>query len=139
MAITYTNVIQDNIIDSLNTLLSNEFAIPVYYDEHKGNQSFLLTPSEDSVISFTNQSQTRSYSFDISYELTSGGAYNKNRLKQVTEIAERLKRLIHNNISNSPSSVDKWMDARAETITYERDENKQSAILEFICTSVESL
>ena len=139
MAITYTNVIQDNVIDSLNTLLSDEFSVPIYYDEHKGNQSFLLTPSEDSAVSFTNNSSTRSYSFEISYQIASGGVYHKNKLKQVTEIAERVKRLIHNNSSYSPSSVDKWIDARIETINYEKDENKQSAVMEFICTSVESL
>ena len=112
MPITYTNVIQDNVIDSLNTLLSDEFSVPIYYDEHKGNQSFLLMPSEDSAVSFTNNSSTRSYSFEVSYELVSGGTYHKNKLKQVTEIAERVKRLIHNNSSYSPSSADKWIDAR---------------------------
>ena len=48
MAITYTNVIYDNVIDSLNTLISDEFSIPVRYDDHTGNQSFLITPATSS-------------------------------------------------------------------------------------------
>ena len=41
MAITYSNTIYDDIIETLATLINNEFGIAVYYDEHKPPQSFM--------------------------------------------------------------------------------------------------
>lgn len=85
MAITYENVVFDRVIESLNTLLGNEFSIPIRYDEHKGNQSFLITLGEDELVDYNSDGQTRIYSIDISYEVVSGGEYNKNHIKQVSE------------------------------------------------------
>ena len=139
MAISYENVIQDRVIDSLHTLLADEFSIPIYFDEHKGNHSFLITPNEDTVLSFMQKGQTRSYAVNISYEIASDGEHTKLSMKRITEIAERIKRLIMNNIAYSPSSVYKWHDARIETIAYARNEGILSANLEFVCTSIETL
>jgi len=139
MAITYENVVFDRIIESLNTLLADEFSIQIRYDEHKGNHSFLITPGEDELIELISKGQSRTYSILISYELTSGGEYTKNHVKQVSEIAERVKRLIMNNVSYSPSDVYKWHDGRIETITYARADGILSANMEFVCTSLETL
>jgi hypothetical protein len=135
--ITYENVVFDRIIESLNTLLADEFSIPVRYDEHKGNQSFLITPGEDELIEYNSDGQTRTYSIAISYEVISGGEYTKNNIKQVSEIAERVKRLIQNNTAYSPSDVYKWHDGRIETITYARGDGVLSAALDFACTVTE--
>ena len=137
--ITYENVVFDRIIESLNTLLADEFSIPIRYDEHKGNQSFLITPGEDELIEQASGMQVRSYNINISYEIKSGGEYTKNNMKQVSEIAERVKRLIMNNVSYSPSDVYKWHDGRIETITYARADGILSANMEFMCTSLETL
>ena len=135
--ITYENVVFDRIIESLNTLLADEFSIPVRYDEHKGNHSFLITPGEDELIELISGGQSRTYSILISYELTSGGEYTKNNVKQVSEIAERVKRLIMNNTAYTPSDVYKWHDGRIETITYSREDGILKANLEFNCTVTE--
>ena len=74
MAITFTNISYDNVIDSLNTIISDEFAIPVKYDEHKGNQSFLITPEDDSLDHQTPGMQVREHTVGISYQLKTGGA-----------------------------------------------------------------
>jgi len=137
MAITYENVVFDRIVESLNTLLADEFSIPVRYDEHKGNQSFLITPGEDELIEHNSDGQTRTYSIAISYEVVSGGEYTKNNIKQVSETAERVKRLIQNNTAYSPSDVYKWHDGRIETITYARGDGVLSAALDFACTVTE--
>jgi len=139
MAITYENVVFDRIVESLNTLLADEFSIPIRYDEHKGNQSFLITPGEDELIDLISGGQSRTYSILISYELISGGEYTKNNVKQVSEIAERVKRLIHNNTAYTPSDVYKWHDGRIETITYTREDGILKANLEFNCTVTEVL
>ncbi len=137
MAITYENVVFDRVIESLNTLLADEFSIPIRYDEHKGNQSFLITPGEDELIEHHSTGQSRTYSVAIQYQLVSGGEYTKNNVKQVSEITERVKRLIHNNTAYSPSSTYKWHDGRIETITYSRGDGILSADMEFTCTVTE--
>ena len=137
MAITYENVVFERIIESLYTILGNEFSIPIRYDEHKGNQSFLITPGEDELIEYNSDGQTRTYSIAISYEVVSGGEYTKNNIKQVSETAERVKRLIQNNTAYSPSDVYKWHDGRIETITYARGDGVLSAALDFACTVTE--
>ena len=142
MAITYENVIYDRVIDSLQTILANEFSIPVLFDEHEGNQSFLITPVDDTLITLISKGQARTYIVNISYQLDSGGNYTKNSVKQVTEIAERVKRIIFNNTAYSPSSTYKWHDGRIESIVYSRDEDDPSllnAVLQFNCASMETL
>jgi|TARA_R100001530_G_scaffold121316_1_gene88736 hypothetical protein len=142
MAITYENVIYDRIITGLHTLIADEFSIPIYFDEHESNQSFLITPGEDSLIELMSNGQTRNYAVNISYQLQSGGNYTKNSVKQVTEIAERIKRLIHNNTAYSPSSSYKWHDGRCEMVEYSRDPDDPSllnAVLQFNCASMETL
>ena len=61
MAITFENVHYDRVIDSLNTLLSNEFSIPVRYDEYTLPQSFLLLPQSDDLAEVLSFCQTREY------------------------------------------------------------------------------
>ena len=138
MAITYENVVYDRVIESLYALLGNEFGIPIRFDEHKGNQSFLITLGDDELVGLISTGQTREYSVGISYQLVAGGDYGKNQIKQVSEIAERVKKLIHNNTAYSPSGTYKWHDGRIETITYAQTEGILSATIAFACVSTES-
>ncbi|QDP48487.1 MAG: hypothetical protein Unbinned6747contig1000_45 [Prokaryotic dsDNA virus sp.] len=140
MPITFENIIYDRIVDALNGLLANEFNIPIYLDEHKGNQSFLLTPSADDINEYGNNFQSRDYTIEITYQIKIGGAYTKNSIKQVSNIAERTKRLIYNNASYSPSSSYKWHDGRIESIEYVREDESPdliTAVIIFNCTSTE--
>ena len=140
MAITYENIIHDRIMDGLQTLLANEFNIPVYYDEHRGNQSFLLTPSSDAIDEYGQNFQSRAYEVEINYQLKTGGQFTKNSIKQVSNTAERVKRLIFNNAAYSPSDSYKWHDGNIESIEYERDEEALdliNAVISFSCTSTE--
>ena len=61
MAITYENVIYDRVIDSMNTILADEFNISVVFDEtaDRGNQSFLVTPGEDNQVDTLASGQLR--------------------------------------------------------------------------------
>ena len=142
MAITYENVIFDRVIDSLQTIIADEFNIQVYFDEHEGNQSFLITLESDELIELLANGQAREYTINIDYELRLGGNYTKNSVKQVSEITERMKRLIHNNTAYSPSGTYKWHDGRIESTSFSRDEDDPGlshAVMQFICTSTESL
>lgn len=128
MAITYENVVFDRVIESLNTLLADEFSIPIRYDEHKGNQSFLITPGEDELIEQASGMQVRSYSVNISYELRSGGEYTKNNMKQVSEITERLKRLLFNNAIYDVSGTNKFFNGIVDSVQYGRNAEDQSIL-----------
>ena len=128
MAVTYKNVVYDRVISSLHTLIADEFSIPILFDEHEGNQSFLITPVSDSLIDFAANSQTRDYAVEISYQVQSSGDYTKNVVKQITEMTERLKRLLYNNSAYSPSDSYKWHDGRVQSIEYSRNEDDNSII-----------
>ena len=128
MAVTYENVLFDRVISGLHTLIADEFSIPILFDEHEGNQSFLITPVSDSLIDFAANSQTRNYAVEISYQVQSSGNYTKNVVKQITEMTERLKRLLYNNSAYSPSDSYKWHDGRVQSIEYSRNEDDNSII-----------
>jgi len=138
MPIDYTNTINDKIMETLANLINAEFSIPIYYDEHRGNQSFLLIPTSDNLITHLQSGIEREYSIEIEYELKTAGVYNKNDLKQVSNIMERLKRLVFNNMS--ADNGDTWFDAGLENIEYLRDEDNQNvlkSIASFNCTNIE--
>ena len=91
MPTNFINIIFDEILEKLATIINGEFNIPVYYDEHKGNQSFLLIPESDELVTNVTSGMQRQYNIIINYELKSGGKYTKNTIKQVSNIMERLE------------------------------------------------
>ena len=64
--------------------------------------------------------------------------YTKNNFKQVSNIMERLKKLIFNNISYNNGAT--WFDAKIQSVQYERDDEDQSlirGIANFNCQNIE--
>jgi len=140
MAITFENIHYDRVIDSLNTLLSDEFSIPVRYDDYTLPQSFLLLPESDDLIEQLSTGQVREYGVSIGYQLKIGGKYGRQNMKQVSSKAEQVKRLIINNTAYSPSSSYKWHGANITSIEYEKDEDDPSllrALMTFNCIVTE--
>ena len=138
MPITFTNTIYDDVMESLATLINNEFTIPVHYDEHRGNQSFLLVPESDTLVTYMSSGAQREYDILVNYQLKFGGQYTKNNIKQVSNVMERLKRLILNNVSYS--NGEKWFDANISNIEYEIDEDDPTllrGIGTFNCQNIE--
>lgn len=140
MPIDYTNILFTNILKPLATLVNNEFNISVYYDEHRGNSSFVLTPQSDDLVTQLSYGTQREYNIEINYQLKLGGNYNKNSIKQVSGIMERLKKLINSNtISNNGSE---FFDANISSIEYQRDEEDASllrGVATFNCQNIEVL
>ena len=128
MAVTFTNVIYDQVIESFNTILVDEFSVPVYYDEHLGNQSFLITPVSDELEELLTTAQVRNYTVNISYQVDIAGNYTKLSIKQVSNIAERVKRLIYNNRNYTVSGSRKFNNATVDDIEYVRDEDNQDLV-----------
>lgn len=85
-------------------------------------------PGDDTLTEYAANSQTRTYSVDVSYQIISSGNYTRNIVKQVTEMTERLKRLLFNNSAYSPSDSYKWHDGRVQSISYSRNEDDDSLI-----------
>ena len=140
MAVTYENVIYDRVINNLHSIMADEFSIPIYFDAHEGNQSFLITPVSDELEDSLTSGQIRNCEVEISYQLTSSGNYTKNSVKQVSEIAERLKRLLYNNRNYAVSGTTKFYNGIVNGITYERDEDDDGllrGIVSFTCTTME--
>ena len=140
MAISYENVVYDRVIESLSSIIADEFSIPILYDAHEGNQSFLITPIADELNELLTSGQTRNVEVNISYELLRSGNYTKNSVKQVSEIAERLKRLLYNNKVYDVSGSNKYFNGSVESIIYERDQDNDEllrAITSFTCQTLE--
>lgn len=140
MAVTYENVIYDRVIGNLHSIMADEFSIPIYFDAHEGNQSFLITPVSDELEDSLTSGQIRNCEVEISYQLSSSGNYTKNSVKQVSEIAERLKRLLYNNRNYAVSGTTKFYNGIVNQVTYERDEDDDGllrGIVSFTCTTME--
>ena len=140
MAISYENVIFDRVIESLSSIIADEFSMPIMYDAHEGNQSFLITPVSDDLEELLTSGQTRNVEVSISYQLQRSGNYTKNSVSQVSNVAERLKRLLYNNKVYEVSGTTKYFNGSVENITYERDEDDDTllrAITSFTCQTLE--
>ena len=141
MAISYTNIIKTNVLDSIEKLLEDEFGgIPVGY-EAKGNECFILQPEEDTLVELLSSGQVRLYSVLIIYEMIKAGNMELNK-DHMTNRAERVKRLIYNNSAYSPSSTYKFHDGSIESITYEIDEDDpelKRANISFTCIVTEAI
>ncbi len=135
--IDYNNKIFD-IVDKIRDLIANETSIPIYLDSHQGNHSILLQVVSDNLTELVATGQTRNYSILISYELNTGGNYTHNTLKQVTNVAEHIKRLFAPDNNFSVSGY--WHNGEIESVEYEREEDDESvvrALLTFNCLSLE--
>lgn len=138
MAITFTNIIFDEIIENLAKLINDEFNIPVHYNEHKGVQSFLLTGLSDDFVTNLSTGVQREYAVEVNYQLKIGGQYTKNNIKQVSNVMERFKRLVFNNKILSNGS--EWFDAQVSSINYEQNEDDETllnGIANFTCQNIE--
>jgi len=137
MAITFENVIFDRVIDNLNSIIANEFGIQIFYDEHQGNQSFLLQPVTDEVLDTLSHGQIREVTVNIQYELDLSNNITKNSFKQVMSITERLKRLLFNNNTHSVSGENQFRNGSVGSVEYEQEDDKIRSITTFTCQTLE--
>ena len=135
--ISYTNRIKI-VMDGVEKLIEDEFNVPVM-DTHAGNESIVLVPGEDSLITHISTGMVRNYALEIIYTMSSGGGFE--RIKDhLTNRAERIKKLLFNYSSYSPSGTYFWHDGRIESIEYSQDEDEPDlwmATITFMCTITE--
>tara|TARA_Y100000401_G_C8142209_1_gene135414 strand:+ start:58 stop:477 length:420 start_codon:yes stop_codon:yes gene_type:complete len=137
MAISFENVIFERIIESVNTIIADEFSIQIFYDEHQGNQSFLIQPVSDEIVDTLSHGQIREVTINIQYELDLSNKITKNAFKQVMSITERLKRLLFNNNTYSVSGSNQFRNGSVANIAYEQEEDILRSITTFSCQTLE--
>lgn len=136
--ITYENMV-DRVIDGVSDILITEFpGIQIAFDKIRPN-TFLLTPGEDNLLQLLSGGQLREYTLTITHELNIGSMDNRNGIKAVANIAERIKRLFapDNNSSYSPSNAYKWHGGQILSCEYERDEDSPDIMRVLITFSCE--
>lgn len=139
--ITFENVIYDRVLTPLRDLLDAELPdIPVNFDEHTGPHSILVVPNGDSLIDVFANGQGRTYSANISYRKKHSNAIQFDDWVALTNMAEHIKRLLHDNRNYSPSGTYKFHDGQVGEVTYSvdaEDIDYKIVTLEFECTSTE--
>ena len=138
MAITFENIYKNRVIDNIQKLLKeNLSSIPVLYDEHRGQESFLIVPESDSFVDYASNVHIREFSTSINYQLRKGGEYTKdNQLNRLTMVAEIVKRILFDNRNLESDNVSQWYSGQVLSVEYTRDEDDETisnAIITFQC------
>ena len=142
MAITFENIYKNRVIDNIQKLLKeNLSSIPVFYDQHRGQESFLIVPESDSFVDYASNVHIREFSTSINYQLRKGGEYTKdNQLNRLTMVAEIVKRILFDNRNLESDNVSQWYSGQVLSVEYTRDEDDETisnVIITFQCNTNE--
>ena len=104
MAITFTNVFKDKILDTIRSFLNTEFAgtISVYTGGFKnmGNQSIKLTPIGNDLAEHRTSGEIREYIVDIGYYFKEK-ALKRDAWEHILRMVSRIENLFDDNRSNT--------------------------------------
>ena len=104
MAITFTNVFKDKILDTIRSFLNTEFAgtISVYTGDFKnmGNQSIRLTPVGNDLTEHRTSGEIREYIVDIGYYFKEK-ALEKDAWEHILRMVSRIENLFDDNRRNT--------------------------------------
>ena len=128
MAITFENIYKDRVLDNIQKLLKqNLSSIPIFYSDHRGQESFLIIPESDTFLDHSSNVHLRQYSTTINYRLRRGGEYTKdNHLNRLTTIAESVKRILFDNKNFESDSTSQWYNGIVDSVEYTRDEDDEN-------------
>ena len=104
MAITFVNIWETKILDTIRTFLNAEFAgsIPVYTGNFKdmGNQSIRLNPIGSDLIEYNTTAETREYILDVSYTFKEK-MLKKDTWEHILRQVSHIEALFFNNQNNT--------------------------------------
>ena len=104
MAITFTNVFKDKILDTIRSFLNTEFAgvIPVYTGNFKdmGTQSLRMTPVGNDLIENRTNGEIREYIVDIGYYFKEK-ALKRDVWEHILRQVSRIENLFNDNLNNT--------------------------------------
>jgi hypothetical protein len=104
MPITFVNIWETKILDTIRTFLNAEFAgsIPVYTGNFKdmGNQSIRLNPVGSDLIEYNTTAETREYILDVSYTFKEK-MLKKDTWEHILRQVSHIEALFFNNQNNT--------------------------------------
>ena len=104
MAITFTNVFKDKILDTIRSFLNTEFAgvIPVYTGNFKdmGTQSLRMTPVGNDLVENRTNGEIREYIVDIGYYFKEK-ALKRDVWEHILRQVSRIENLFDDNRNNT--------------------------------------
>ena len=132
--VAFTNNFKTTVLDNIQKLIKQTIpSIPLYYDRHRGQESFLLRPVSDNFIEYASNAHVRIYTVEVSFEIESGSDFTRDKdILRMTDIAELVKRIFFDN----RNLIDAWYNASVSSVVYERDEEdteKERFILTLEC------
>lgn len=133
--VDFNNIYKEKVLDNIQKLIKQTIpGVPVFYSEHKGQESFLIKPISDTFLDYASNSHMREYTTEISFEIHKGGEFTRDGdIKRLTDVAELVKRIFFNNRDLELLNLTEWYNGRVASITYERDED-DSEIERFVLT-----
>jgi hypothetical protein len=104
MPITFVNIWETKILDTIRSFLNEEFAgtIPIYTGDFKdmGNQSIRLKPVGTDLIELTNFSEVREYIVDVSYTFKEK-MVKKDTWEHILRQLSHIEGLFHDNVNGA--------------------------------------
>ena len=121
--VEFNNVFKDKVLDNIQKLIKQTIpSVPLSYDEHRGQESFLIRPISDTFVDFASNTHIRTFTTTISFEIHTGTESTRDKdIKRLTDIAELLKRIFFNNRDLEALGISQWYNARIVDVVYERD------------------
>jgi hypothetical protein len=124
--ITFVNIWEDKILDTIRTFLNNEFAgtIPIYTGDFKdmGSQSIRLQPIGSDLLSMAIEAETREYILDVSYTFKEKSV-KKDTWEHIMRQVSHIEALFHDNVVGSGNT---FYDGRLESCRInERTEDEE--------------
>jgi len=133
--VEFENIFKGRVLDNIQKLIKQTIpSVPLYYDEHKGQESFLIIPVSDTFIDYASNAHIRTYTTQISFEVHSGSEFTRHHdVQRLTDKAELVKRIFFNNRDLEALGINEWFNGRVTDIIYERDE-ENAEIERFVLT-----
>ena len=129
MPITFVNIWETKILDTIRTFLNAEFAgtIPVYTGNFKdmGNQSIRLNPVGSNLLRMDSvRAETREYILDVSYTFKEK-MVKKDTWEHILRQVSHIEALFHDNTTGSSNT---FYDARLETCRINQKTDEEQGI-----------
>ena len=126
MPITFVNIWETKILDTIRTFLNAEFAgsIPVYTGDFKdmGSQSIRLNPIGSDLVEYNSTAETREYILDVSYTFKEK-MLKKDTWEHILRQVSHIEALFFNNQNNN------FHNGRFDTARINEKEEAEEAIV----------
>ena len=135
--VIFENIYKERVLDNIQKLIKQTIpGVPLYYDEHKGQESFLLRAVSDSFVDYAANAHIRTYVTEISFQVHAGSQFNRANIQRLTDKAELVKRIFFDNRDLELLNINQWFNGKVTEIIYEKDEEdteRERFVMTFEC------